>query len=84
MEEPNGQEWEIEQEGTSEQKDKEVDEIRREEALTRLRRVDKGAENERARAYTSPWSEGGPLRRWTPNDSVCPCGTYGDKAKPRV
>ena len=26
------QEWEIEQEGTSEQKDKEVDEIRREEA----------------------------------------------------
>jgi hypothetical protein len=32
MEEPNGQEWEIEQEGTSEQKDKEVDESRREEA----------------------------------------------------
>ena len=32
MEEPNGQEWEIEQEGTPEQKDKEIDESRREEA----------------------------------------------------
>jgi hypothetical protein len=28
----NGQEWEIEQEGTPEQKDKEIDESRREEA----------------------------------------------------
>src|SRR6516165_1882202 len=28
MEEPNGQEWEIEQEGTPEQKDKEIDESR--------------------------------------------------------
>ena len=32
MEEPNGQEWEIEQEGTPEQKDKEIDESGREEA----------------------------------------------------
>jgi hypothetical protein len=32
MEESNGQEWEIEQEGTPEQKDKEIDESRREEA----------------------------------------------------
>ena len=83
MEEPNGQEWEIEQEGTSEQKDKEVDEIRREEALTRLRRVDKGAENERARAYTSPLSErgrtGSGIVGWRPNDAVRPRGTYGTR-----